>query len=91
MSGIQFAIDRAGSQTFLAKRVQAAPAMVWQWATGKRPIPAHYCVRIERETGASRRDLRPTDWGDIWPELIDAEHPWPPVAAEQQENCHAAV
>jgi hypothetical protein len=34
-------------------------------------------VALEKETGISRRDLRPSDWGDIWPELIDDEHPWP--------------
>jgi hypothetical protein len=37
-------------------------------------------VPIERATDGevTRRDLRPADWGDIWPELIDALHPWPP-------------
>jgi DNA-binding transcriptional regulator YdaS (Cro superfamily) len=36
-------------------------------------------VQIERATAGAvtRRDLRPDDWGDIWPELIDDEHPWP--------------
>ncbi len=29
--------------------------------------------------------LRPTDWGDIWPELINAEHPWPPVVTAPKE------
>ena len=50
---------------------------------GRAPS-AELCVVIERATGAqvTRRDLRPSDWGDIWPELIDAEHPWPPVAAD---------
>ncbi len=42
-------------------------------------MPAEYCAGIERGTSGAfpRRDLRPDDWGDIWPELIDAEHPWP--------------
>lgn len=91
MEAIQSAIDQAGGQTKLAARIQASPAMVWQWAKDKRPVAAHYCVRIERVLGISRRDLRPSDWGDIWPELIDAEHPWPPVAADTQENTHAAA
>lgn len=30
-----------------------------------------YCVAIERATGGAvtRKDLRPNDWQDIWPEL----------------------
>lgn len=33
------------------------------------------CVSIERETRGqvTRRDLRPDDWRDIWPELVDAD------------------
>ena len=44
---------------------------------GRVPSP-ELCVQIERASGGavSRRDLRPDDWGDIWPELIDDEHPW---------------
>lgn len=46
-----------------------------QWArvwNGRRPSPA-YCVRIEAATGkaVSRKDLRPNDWRDIWPELAE--------------------
>ena len=31
------------------------------------------CVAIERTTGGAvtRRDLRPADWRDIWPELAE--------------------
>ena len=34
---------------------------------------------IERVSGGkySRRAICPDVWGDRWPELIDAEHPWP--------------
>ena len=53
---------------------------------GQYLIPIPMAVVIERHTGISRRELRPTDWGDIWPELIDAEHPWPPVAELTQES-----
>lgn len=37
------------------------------------PSPA-LAVRIERATGAhvTRKDLRPDDWREIWPELAEA-------------------
>ncbi len=49
---------------------------------GQLPPNSRLAVALERETGVNRRDLRPSDWGDIWPELIDAEHPWPQSSAE---------
>ncbi|MDK4680166.1 helix-turn-helix domain-containing protein [Kingella negevensis] len=41
------------------------------WATGKRPIPIKRRVQIEGLTqgAVTRRDLRPDDWAQIWPEL----------------------
>ena len=73
-----------GSQSALADAIGASPAMVWQWADGRRPVPIERAVQIERATSGAvtRRDLRPDDWGDIWPELIDDEHPWPGPAKE---------
>lgn len=52
-------------------------AQVRQWQhgyAGRLPSPAS-CVAIERATeGAVRRwDLRPGDWHQIWPELIDVD------------------
>lgn len=48
-------------------------------------MPAKQCVRIERITEGlvSRRDLRPDDWRDIWPELVDSESNPPVVPAHQ--------
>jgi hypothetical protein len=41
------------------------------WIAKKRPIPVKRCVQIEQATGGlvTRRDLRPDDWAQIWPEL----------------------
>lgn len=41
-------------------------------STGQSLNPV-YCVAIERATGGAvtRRDLRPDDWQDIWPELAE--------------------
>lgn len=43
------------------------------WLSKKRPIPVKRCVQIEEATGGAvtRRDLRPDDWREIWPELSD--------------------
>lgn len=47
---------------------------------GREPSPA-LCVAIEKETGVTRRALRPADWWLIWPELVNDEHPVPSVPA----------
>lgn len=37
-------------------------------------LGAEICVAIEQATASAvtRKDLRPDDWAQIWPELIDA-------------------
>lgn len=71
------AIEIVGSQRALAKALSIAPTAVSQWRKaeeeGGRPVPPKQCVRIERITDGrvSRRDLRPDDWRDIWPELAE--------------------
>lgn len=72
---IASAIGRAsvalGSQLALAKAIGVAPAQVSQWFNGLRPVPAHYCLAIERATqgAVTRADLRPEDYWLIWPDL----------------------
>lgn len=62
------------------------PVLIYQWASGLRPVPIERCVPIELATaGAVRRwDLRPDDWHRIWPELVGADGA-PPVPAESKE------
>ena len=59
------AVHAAGSQSGLAKAIQAPPALVWQWVHGRRPIAAKWCVPIETATGGqvTRHDLRPDIFG----------------------------
>ncbi|MDQ2150083.1 YdaS family helix-turn-helix protein [Alcaligenaceae bacterium C4P045] len=61
----------AKSAADLARDLSVAPALIYQWRTGLRSIPAERCVEIERSTNGAvtRRDLRPGDWERIWPEL----------------------
>ena len=60
-----------GSATRIAKIINAKPVDVGYWANKKRPVPTKRCVQIEQATGGlvTRRDLRPDDWAQIWPEL----------------------
>lgn len=60
-----------GSQLALAVAIGAAPAQVSQWVNGIRPVPAHYCLAIERATqgAVTRQDLRPDDAHLIWPDI----------------------
>lgn len=60
------------SSADLARATGVSPALVYQWRTGRRPVPVEHCAVIEQETGGlvSRRDLRPVDWWRIWPELV---------------------
>jgi DNA-binding transcriptional regulator YdaS (Cro superfamily) len=69
-----------GRSLLLAKALGVSQASTSDWSTGKKGVPAERCVPIEQATegAVTRRDLRPADWGDIWPELIDKLHPWPP-------------
>lgn len=64
----------------LATAIGASPVLISQWATGKRLVPIERCVPIERATdgAVTRRDLRPDDWHEIWPELAISE-PNPPL------------
>lgn len=75
---IEIAIAAAGGQSALAGKLGCSPQAVLQWKEqGKAPVGR--CVQIERATSGAvtRRDLRPSDWWQIWPELVTPEHPVP--------------
>ena len=60
-----------GAQAKMAADLAISTAQVWQWKTGRRPVPYEYGAAIERSTGGqvTRRDLFPSSWARIWPEL----------------------
>lgn len=64
-------LSKHGSKTELAKAIGAQSQLVWQWSTGVRAVPIGRCTAIEVATNGvvTRKDLRPADWHDIWPEL----------------------
>lgn len=67
----------------VAERAQFAERCGTTWpflrnvAYGYRVAGEKLCVSIEKESIAAvtRRDLRPDDWADIWPELAEPEAP----------------
>ncbi|MBN3851970.1 helix-turn-helix domain-containing protein [Paraburkholderia sp. Ac-20340] len=66
-----------GGNAALARAIGVKPPTVQQWVNGERKVPPSRCVAIERLTGGdvTRKDLRPTDWAEYWPELAEvAQH-----------------
>ena len=60
------AIERAGGQSCLARRIGTTQGPLWYWLNkSKRGVPAEFVLPIERETGVSRSELRP----DLFPEI----------------------
>lgn len=74
-SSIARAAECVGSASELARLLGVTKAAVSQWK--KTGVPITHCVPIERATAGAvtRRDLRPTDWRDIWPELTETLPP----------------
>ena len=62
---LQKAINIAGSQTKLAKKLKVTQTAVSHWLTRNKRIPAERAVAVEKATGGqvTRRDLRP----DLYP------------------------
>lgn len=57
----------------LARDIGVPAVLISQWRNGIRPVPIERCVPIEKATAGqvTRKDLRPTDYFDIWPEIDD--------------------
>jgi DNA-binding transcriptional regulator YdaS (Cro superfamily) len=62
-----------GRAKLVAQELGVSSSLVAQWAAGK-PVSVERCVAIERATdgAVTRRELRPADWTEIWPELAAA-------------------
>lgn len=56
----------------MAQKFGCTPAFLWQIARKKRPCPHKLAVAIETETAGetTRVDFYPTDYHEIWPELV---------------------
>lgn len=62
-----------GRTSALAKAIGAHASDVSSWKTGARPIPVHFGLPIERETGGlvTRLELFPVEIiRNVWPDLL---------------------
>jgi DNA-binding transcriptional regulator YdaS (Cro superfamily) len=66
-----YLIKAGVKQSDFARAIEVPPSMLYQWLRGLRPVAVKHCMKIEKQTGGevTRRDLRPHDWQNIWPEL----------------------
>ncbi|HAV37434.1 MAG TPA: hypothetical protein DCX52_13960 [Massilia sp.] len=72
-------IDKLGGPAAVAKLLGIKPPSVVGWRANG--IPADKLIRLapvcERMGIASRQELRPDDWKEIWPELAAQAEPQP--------------
>lgn len=79
VEAVRRACAALGNQAALARALGVTPVTVGQWlkpdARTGRQVPPKQCVRIEHLTQGrvSRRELRPDDYAEIWPELAAGE------------------
>ena len=67
-------ISRAGSVKNAANLLKITSPTLLEWRDNDNvKIPIKRCIQIEFATDGvvGRKDLRPDDWHEIWPELID--------------------
>lgn len=77
----------------LAAKLGVSAPTVAEWCSGRRPVPIRRCLAVEAATGGriTRRDLRPDDWRDIWPELADSEPKHPAALTQQAQGATETV
>ena len=56
-------VDKAGSQSALARQLGVSQTAVWKWLQSSKRLPAEYVLKAESLYGVSRHLLRP----DIYP------------------------
>lgn len=80
---LDVAAQAVGGREAFATALGVTVAALGNWKA--RGVPVQRCVAIERLAAGTvtRRDLRPGDWQDIWPELADSEENPPAAPATQ--------
>lgn len=63
------------ARTVFCSRIGTSEGYLRKAISVGQMLRVELCVSIERESGCeiTRRDLRPTDYGRLWPELEQAE------------------
>jgi DNA-binding transcriptional regulator YdaS (Cro superfamily) len=60
---LQTALERAGSQSELARICCVTQPAVWKWLQSSKRLPGEHVLKVEEATGVSRHHLRP----DLYP------------------------
>jgi len=65
--------NERGTAAKLARLTGIKPQNLSLYASRKKPVPISASVKIEKATNGAvtRKDLRPNDWHEIWPELVE--------------------
>lgn len=71
MKPIELFISLSGGLSAAARSINVKPPTLSAWRDANADLPPKRCVQIEKITNGkvSRKDLRPNDWQEIWPEL----------------------
>lgn len=84
MNALDLAIEHMGGVGKLAGAIGMGQAAVSNWRARNTLIDPLHCVAIEVATTAvvTRKQLRPNDWQQIWPELAAAAAPMVDVTVQ---------
>lgn len=71
LDALLLAIEKAGSQSALARLCGVRQPTVWYWLNRAGGIPARFALVVEAKLGISRHDLCPSTFG---PALAPLDH-----------------
>ncbi len=91
MDAISRAIDLSGGPPVVAKTLTVSQQSVYFYRKGLRKFPVEFCAPLEGMCGGvvRRWEMRPHDWHQIWPELINTPGA-PPVPTLENAAREAA-
>jgi len=72
LEALQAALDKAGSQSELARICDVSQPAVSKWLQAAKRLPAEYVLTVEAATGIPRHLLRP----DIYPADLGPSPAW---------------
>jgi DNA-binding transcriptional regulator YdaS (Cro superfamily) len=72
MKLIDYLLETNTKKADFARAIKVPDALLYQWLNELRPVAPKHCPAIEAATGGkvTRKELRPDDWQDIWPDLV---------------------
>ncbi|HIC7208578.1 YdaS family helix-turn-helix protein [Burkholderia stabilis] len=68
---LQAAIQKAGSQSALARLIGKKQPHIHKWLHSRNAMRPENCVLVGNAVGIPYRDFRPGDWELIWPDFVD--------------------